>query len=567
MKRLRFEELLLLSRKERRGRRIQLHPTSTVIKGANDTGKSALIKSLYWTLGAEPKLHPKWKAAGVYASLRFTIDDVAYRMIRVGRRFALYDAEDELIGLYTSVTSGLAPKIAELCDFRLILRNQRGTDEQATPAFLYLPFYLDQDNGWENKLASLQNLGQFRNFRKDAIYFHFGIRPSAYYLAKSRKTAAESKAAPLRQERTVLQTVLERIQAQLKIASFNVDIDAFREEVEVLLRKGTDLQKQEAKQKDKMARAYAEASAIEDQIAIAQRTIQDLRADQDFAAGLGGDSVECPVCHAEYTNGFSERFAIALDEDQCQELLLELDEELDGAREKYKKAATATRKTMELANELRALLRTKRKKLRLADLVLSESRRETRNVVEGQISEIEAKIGKLDTDRENAAAEMKSFTNKKHKDEILDDWRATLTDLVEALDLPTLPDDFYDDPAAPSNETGSDQSRALLAFYLSAVHTISAHSTSTICPLVIDSPNQQDQDDASYERIRTAIRDRRPKHSQLVLALADDKGTDFGGTVIELDKKLSLLRKSEYEDVKNELIPLYENALEQGQED
>lgn len=564
MKALRFEELLLMSRPERSARRVRLHPRSTVIKGANDTGKSSLVKSLYWALGAEPKTHERWTKARVYASLRFKVDQDPFRIVRFGSRFALFDGSDELLGAYSKVTSELAPKIAELFDFRLMLRNQAGRDEQATPAFLFLPFYLDQDSGWTKKLSSFGNLGQFRNPQKDVVYFHFGIRPSAYYMAKSRKTEAENRMAPLRQEREVLQSLLERIQASLEIASFSTDLDEFKTEVESLLQRADELAKEEEKQKRKMEAAYSIASALEDQIDITRRTLAELRADQDFAASLDGDSVECPLCHAQYENGFSERFSIAVDEDRCYELLQELDEELSDAKAKYEQAATATSGAKQLAREIQRLLQTKRKKLKLADLVRSETRRETRHIVGEQIAEIDEEVGRLDAERGTAESEMKALGDKKRKDGILSDWRGYLSSIVDALDLPTLPEGFLKDPAASSKETGSDQPRAILAFFLSVVRTIQEHSTSTMCPLVIDSPNQQDQDDASYSKIRTVIRDKRPKDSQLILAVADDEGTDYGGDVIELKRKRRLLRKGDYKSVSEELTPLIELALENG---
>lgn len=42
MKRLYFDEMLLLSNYEKTGRRLKLHPHATVIKGENDTGKSSV---------------------------------------------------------------------------------------------------------------------------------------------------------------------------------------------------------------------------------------------------------------------------------------------------------------------------------------------------------------------------------------------------------------------------------------------------------------------------------------------------------------------------------------------
>ena len=184
MKKLRFHELLLLSRSEQRARREPFHPRATVIRGSNGTGKSSLVKSIYWAMGAEPAtVHPRWKDANVTASLRFSLDDVGYRMIRFSDRLTLFDSDDRLIRVFADISTDAANFFADFFDFHLLL-NARGNDMQATPAFLFLPFYLDQDGGWTKPHASFANLQQFASPRKDMLAFHCGIRPSAYYIAK-----------------------------------------------------------------------------------------------------------------------------------------------------------------------------------------------------------------------------------------------------------------------------------------------------------------------------------------------------------------------------------------------
>ncbi|NSL91763.1 AAA family ATPase [Acetobacter syzygii] len=83
MKNLRFQSLLLLSKKERTARRIVFDPKTTLISGENDTGKSSLIKAIYATFGADPAvIHPDWKSLGVASMVEFDIDGVTYRLLR-----------------------------------------------------------------------------------------------------------------------------------------------------------------------------------------------------------------------------------------------------------------------------------------------------------------------------------------------------------------------------------------------------------------------------------------------------------------------------------------------------
>jgi hypothetical protein len=97
-----------------------------------------------------------------------------------------------------------------------------------------------------------------------------------------------------------------------------------------------------------------------------------------------------------------------------------------------------------------------------------------------------------------------------------------------------------------------------LAYYYSVLHTINENDSATFCPIVIDSPRQQDQDQENWIRILTFIRDRQPEDSQLVLSMVDDAGIGFGGSTIELTEKNSVLSASEFRSVSDELMPLIE---------
>jgi hypothetical protein len=82
-----------------------------------------------------------------------------------------------------------------------------------------------------------------------------------------------------------------------------------------------------------------------------------------------------------------------------------------------------------------------------------------------------------------------------------------------------------------------------------------------MCPIVIDSPNQQGQDQDSIRAMLQFVRDRRPSGAQMILAVEETFGVSLGGTTIELSEKYSLLRASEYDAVDSVITPLLKAAL------
>lgn len=77
MKNIVFQKLYLLSKVEKKARIIEFQGDCiNILIGPNDTGKSHLLRMLYWTLGCEPAvIHPTWQNLNVKTLLQFTIDD------------------------------------------------------------------------------------------------------------------------------------------------------------------------------------------------------------------------------------------------------------------------------------------------------------------------------------------------------------------------------------------------------------------------------------------------------------------------------------------------------------
>jgi hypothetical protein len=120
----------------------------------------------------------------------------------------------------------------------------------------------------------------------------------------------------------------------------------------------------------------------------------------------------------------------------------------------------------------------------------------------------------------------------------------------------------YKKISGPLHTTGSDLPRMLLAYMFSILGLVWDAKNTPLCPIVIDSPNQQDQEFLNEIGMLEFIRDRRPVNSQLILCLVDDQGIDFGGTVVELQgPKYQFLRPGLYAEVAEQFAAYEEASL------
>lgn len=558
MKSLRFRSCLLVSHKERRARSVEFHPSATILKGANDTGKSSIVKSLYQALGADPAVeHPRWKAANVATLLTFTVDGVLFRAFRSGRTYALFGPD--LNGIrYSSITTGLGPALANALSFHLKLTDRDGQITVPPPAYMFLPFYCDQDKGWGEPWSSFARLGQFANWRREVICYHVGLRAAAYYLALEQAVRAEKlREAPFSDRAALIQ--LSRRPAVRSDVDAEINADSFRQEIDELVQRHNSAAGEREKFRQRLQEANARQLQLSAQRDILLQVRGELESDYEYAVSKLEDSVECPTCGQIHHNSFAERFAIAQDEAKSASLLSDISAELASTLENIGKLRIEFDQRAKEAAKIQELLARQRGKVTFKEIVQREGEKEYRAMLSAQIESLDAVIGKLDREIMEAREQMAGAESDVPQDEILGDYRGAMAGSLRQLQVTSLAESDYKQIDSRLNETGSDRPRAILAYMFVMLGLIREAGNTPDCPIVIDSPNQQDQDAANHARMLEFIRDHRPEGSQLVLCLVDDFSMKFGGDVMTLHEKNFVLREDEYLNCARQIAP-FENA-------
>lgn len=536
--------MLLLSRQEKRARKVEFHPRTTLVRGDNGTGKSSLLKSIYACFGAKPEVvHESWTRANVSGLVTFTVDGVRRTVARDGKRYALFDENGKLTAVFTSVMSGLGPALAKLFGFELRLVTRQDELVVPPPAYFFLPFYVDQDKSWGDTWSGFASLSMFPGYKRILAEYHTGIKPNEYYKARGEHGAVKATLKEPSARLELLEKLLLNIEERMRVAVFDIDIDNYRKEIEELLGLCAGLRAREEELKQGLVRLHNEKTQTELQIAIAKATLSDLREDFQFVSQeVTESSVTCPTCGQHYDNSFLSRFSLARDENRCDELLVELHDDLaevDKQLTAMKAKHTALTDEITRANNI---LATKQGDIQLKDLLESEGRKEVQRVLREDIARIKEEIAEIEKKLSGLKDTMNSFEDRKRVKQLTGEFRDLMNGHLSVLGMSTKKLYVH----SRITETGSDLPRALLAYFFSVLRMIKEHSTAVFCTMVIDSPNQQDQDRTNHIRILEFIRDHRPKGSQLILGLVNNLGVNFDGKVIELSDKNHLLQEEDY---------------------
>ncbi len=558
MKSLRFEKLELLSLVEKKARAVKFHPKLTVIKGANDVGKSSVIKSLYWAFGAEPKsIHKTWRDVNIKALVSFTVDKVPYSILRSRDTFAVFDGSGALLLSTSSVTKELAPFIADLIDFRLVLNGRGGEPETPPPAFAFLPFYVNQEAGWERAFNSFDYLGQYPDFRRSIIEYHSGILGNEYYELAAKKRKLSLDQDEISRDRRAIAKAIEKLGIEVQFTGLELNAPEHERSVEEILVHMKEIRGVRQRRAAELADVLDQRQSLESQVEIARKAASELTQDATYAASLGDDDVICPTCGTHHENNFAQRFSILDDREAYFEFLTSSREKLIKLADTAKSAAQSVRDADQRLDQLQAVLAERKNDVSIGEIIQSEGRRTARSMFDEQVRDLDQQVGKLAAEISDIDAGMKELKKLADKDEIEGYFAKLMTRYLAELDVKKIDHAEASKIDGRAKESGSDLPRAVLSYDLAFLQTVHKYSKAFTAPVVFDSPNQQDQDDVNVAKMIKLIVSERPTDGQTILGTVSMHGIAIeDGSIVEFDEKFAVLREQDFPDIHARLQPL-----------
>lgn len=559
MKNLRFEKLELLSLVERTARTIKFHPKLTVIKGPNDVGKSSVIKSLYWAFGAAPKsIHRKWNEAKIKALVTFTIDGVRHSILRSGDTIAVFDDQDQVLICTRSITKELGPFIADKLRFGLVLSNRQGEPEIPPPAFAFLPFYVNQEGGWEKPFNSFDHLGQYADFKNSVIDYHSGILGNEYYELAAERRKLKLEQDVLAGERRTIGKAVGKLGLEADFSGLELTLADHEEAIEGLLVRLKDIREIRQRRAAQLADALDQRSALDSQVRIAKQAIFELEKDAKFAASLDRPEILCPTCGTLHQNDFANRFGILDDREACFEFLTRSGQEMRKLSEVVSRAQSEVRDADKAIAEIQVQLDEKQGAVSLRDVIKMEGRRAAAGLFDEQLRNLDEQIGNFASRISDIEDKQDTFKDKKRREKIESFYAQLMLRYLKQLDVAAIDHAAVSKINGRISDTGSDQPRAVLAYDLALLRTIYEFEGSFTAPMVLDSPNQQDQDAANVAAMIKLIISERPGTGQTILGTVSMHGVDVkDGEVLEFDQKLSVLRPEEFDAISGRMQPFF----------
>jgi len=306
---------------------------------------------------------------------------------------------------------------------------------------------------------------------------------------------------------------------------------------------------------------YTEKIELESQIEVVSGALKEISKDFHFLEQQS-DHIDCPTCGAAYNTSFAEVFQIASDEGRCEHLLHTRQEELAIVVREIDRMSGRHRNYEADIAHIKSILDRRHAEVQLKDLIDAESKKKLKGVLEAKLHASNTELFALTESIAELEKQLEAFVDRDRRKTLREHYHQLMRRNLHELSVPDLSKAEMMDVTAKIQTQGSDQPRALLAYGMAILELMRERSSSVFCPVIIDSPIQQEQDVPNHERIARFIQQRLPKDAQLILGIVDDKGIDFGGTVVRLGDKRRVLREDEYEEAYEELSPFVKASLE-----
>lgn len=566
MKKLNFKKLWIVSDREKSARIESLDSSELVVTshGVNRTGKSSFIKSLYSALGADPKKkNSDWEELEAKILLEFTVDEVSYFSLRVGRSIALFDARGKMISAHYGITK-TSEFWAEVFDANIQFPGMHGGLVSPMPAAWFMPFYIDQDTGLNDTWASFDGLNAYKTPKDTLIDFHSGSLPKEYYLAKAEKDVANSKLAEPKKEREHLVFAQNKLKALTLDSDLTFDPKAFEAEIAKYLEKQNQFNELREKVRLEIRELQGVRSRLIQESKLAASTLKELDADVAYLKKIDTSEITCPTCNTVHETSFANTLRLTGDAETCRSYLAATKEELRKVSKKIDKKSKEMGAHEKAASEINAILGEKRGKLTLRKMLEHESRRIAGVNIDKEKKKIDVVLGGIEESILAAAKKMREHNNAERKAEILEFYQGKLRSFCSDLNLPSPPEKTFLKLRPVIDSTGSDLPRLILAYHYAILHTISKFSTSVIAPIVFDTAQHQDQDDTNINAMIKFAFEKRPKGTQFIFGTVGLHDYQYSGMTVVSQEKAHLLSKTGYVQAHQEIAPFVGQLMASG---
>lgn len=556
MKEVYFQSVLIADLQRHTARFQEFTKGLNVVTSAdNHVGKSSLLKSLYYTLGAEVGYDHVWDKNSKLYIVNLYVDNENYRVVRLMKHFAVFRGEN-LLKITDSVTKGLSSILGDIFGFAVYLPNKDTEKvEMAPPAFTFMPYYIDQDTGWSGLYDSFSSITQYKKpDRIKSLYYHLNIYTKATVELMAKRDKLRDDLEVLEAENKRLITILTALNGEIANLPPVTDITQLEDHLKLPQQRIEELVK-------KIGESRNSIQALETTLQQHQHQLDIISEFYTLSSNCVKESKghlnTCPKCGYAFDKEIFDivraNYSALNEEYMCQQIQLII----DSIKEKLQASKESYIYLMKQLEEEEVVFRADRNEFEI--YIRQRGLQDSLNRFTDELQQIKSKI--IDTTEEikSINKELNKLPNKKEIEEkYIENVRLNIMKL-EAWDP------AYDGNIRllkPIKAQGTLENKIILAQFIGLFQTMEhLNSSATRFPFVIDSPRAKEPSHASSIDILKMIAELQML-PQIILATMDypdyQDEIDTTANVITLTETRRLLCEHDYYENEALILSLVE---------
>lgn len=575
MQSLIFKQLTVISDTQKLGNQYSFHPRKNLITGNdNSIGKSTLVKLLYWGLGCDPQFDVTWSSFDVKTIVDFSIGQNNYQVARYGNVIFFQNGRGNWFR-FPKITGDYSKCFADLVKFHALLPNKNNIAklEVPPPAYYFLPYYVDQQIGWTRCWEGFSNLQQYSNWAITIIQYHTGYLSAAHFEIEQQIAERKLRKKKFEQETIKIDTALDVVNTYVPalptpMALTENDLAVLREELNGDL---TQLKIQQEALFNSLTDVQTERQYAISQLNITKIAIEELEKDYTFSIEqIDGDILVCPLCGVLHDNSLVNRTTLLVDKETSQKQAINLKKKLEELDNKLNQLQKEYDLVSENINRINSKYRSaesphnnESNNFSIVDSLASYTvQKYVIKTKENNANSIQ-EINKLNAKANKSKSQL---LNKEKKNELDTNFISTLINYINELDASGVNLSAIKYPweykKLYASGGAAESNRGLLAYYFSILEMITQANNEIFAPVVIDTPNQNEQSDFNYKKIIDFLIKHSSEHTQLFLCTMDRKEIDPYkelAHVVYLDNQ-KVLSSQKYDVLK----PLFDFQINMG---
>lgn len=566
MSRLILKKLIIISQKDDEAKIVEFDDKLTVITGddfsddiKNRTGKSVVMKSIYYALGAKLKKYTtNWNSLKIITMINFNYNEKEYELYRENESFILKENNNEM---FFNNISDLRKYYAELFNFKIKMpiSKYESTSIYAYPGAIFMPFYIDQDKGWSGSWDSFSDVFSGK-WKEEILLYHMGVRTPDYYELLEDKVDLSSKQKINKEKLAILEIILKnQVEKNKKYLDINIELDNFAEEIAQLTEELNNQMEIRNSIKEKIVECFNEMRYSEELYKVAEKVHSELLSDINYVEkNIVDDDISCPICGTVHKNSIENHFKIYSDIQECEETMQKYFNDREKIEGKVKKQLDELNDLEDYICKVNDILERKRESVTFKEVILSEGSKSIISEVKIDIEKLKREIAEITESLNNITKKQTAITKKAKN--ITNLYLETLKNNLNKLNVKDIEENDVKKIKTSFNSGGNDLPCAIIA-QIYSIYSVSRKYSKTVgAPIVLDAVFQQEPAKNKIDEIWDFLIENQPKDSQLIISTTELHNKEVSGKVITLTKVQALLNKSDYSKVKDKLN-YYKNCI------